>query len=206
VSRLSSLSQIQLSALQEAGTIGSGHAAMALSQLLGRKIMIAVTRVRVTDTQSVGIEMRKQGNPFFGIHLKVLGDARGDILFALKQDSALVLADVLLNQHKGITHELGELEISSLKEASNILASSYLNALSDLMRITLIPSVPSVNREGSEDLLKEAFKATPQKERLMIGIETEFVEASMRVRGLFLFMPDDGGLRRLLDALHVSEM
>ena len=45
------LSEFQLSALAEAGNIGSGHAAIALSQLIGHKIMVAVTKVQVVNVK-----------------------------------------------------------------------------------------------------------------------------------------------------------
>ncbi|MFH1791256.1 MAG: chemotaxis protein CheC, partial [Candidatus Omnitrophota bacterium] len=41
------LTNAQLDALKEATNIGAGHAAIALSQLIGRKIMIAVTDSRI---------------------------------------------------------------------------------------------------------------------------------------------------------------
>lgn len=36
------LFEMQKSTLLEAGNIGSGHAAIALSQLMGRKVMVAI--------------------------------------------------------------------------------------------------------------------------------------------------------------------
>lgn len=203
IQKISDLSKLQLSALQEAGNIGSGHAAIALSQLIGAKIKVAVTKVEILEFAKVSETLREDGLPIAGIYLRVLGDAQGAILLVFKRDGALALADVLLKQNIGTTKILMDLEQSALKESGSILSCTYLNALSDMMKLTLIPSVPKMAFDKVDTVMQAVFGRYLKDVNLIIGIETEFIEASTRIKGHFLFMPDVNAIDLLLKKLGV---
>ena len=198
------LSEFQMSALAEAGNIGSGHAAIALSQLIGHKIMVAVTKVQVVNVKEYFRLIGKSDSLLIGICLKVLGDIQGAILLVFMREPALSLVDVLLNQKIGATKVLGDIEQSALKEAGSILGATYLNALSELTKITAIPSVPKIAFDKADEVVKAVFEPIDQKAGMILGVETEFVEASTRIRGHFIFMPDENGLKVLLKGLGVA--
>lgn len=200
--KIPQLTEIQLSALAEAGNIGSGHAAIALSQLLGRKIMVAVTKVRVTDVDEFSNIVGRE-KLITGVYLKALGDVQGAILLVLERDGALRFSDVIMNYKMGATKILGEMEQSAIKEAGSILSASYLNALSELMKLTIIPSVPRLMIDKAGVIFESVFNNVFKKSDVLIGIETEFIEASTRIKGYFLFMPEEKGLEILLKALGV---
>ena len=50
---LRSLKAIQIDALREVANIGAGHAATALSQMIGETIMISVPRINVSRLEEV---------------------------------------------------------------------------------------------------------------------------------------------------------
>jgi chemotaxis protein CheC len=105
----------------------------------------------------------------------------------------------------GATTELGEMEQSGLKEAGNILASAYLNALSDFMGMMLVPSVPSLVIDLSGAVLTTA--------QLNFGHDRDYafcVETSFRIEGAneplgghFLLLPDLASLRSIFDAIRL---
>jgi len=202
---IDSLSEFQMSALAEAGNIGSGHAAVALSQLIGHKIMVAVTKVQVVNVKEYFRLIGKPDSLLIGICLKVLGDIQGAILLVFMREPALALVDVLMNQKIGTTKVLGDMEQSALKEAGSILGATYLNAISELIKITTIPSVPKIAFDKADEVVKAVFEHIDQKAGMILGVETEFIEASTRIRGHFIFMPDEKGLRALLKGLGVAE-
>lgn len=198
------LSEFQMSALAEAGNIGSGHAAIALSQLIGHKIMVAVTKVQVVNVKEYFRLIGKPDSLLIGICLKVLGDVQGAILLIFMREPALALVDVLMNQKIGTTKVLGDMEQSALKEAGSILGATYLNALGELMKLTAIPSVPKIAFDRADEVVKAVFEPMDQKAGMIVGVETEFIEASTRIRGHFIFMPDENGLKVLLKGLGVA--
>lgn len=203
--KIKGLTDFQLSAIQEIGNIGSGHAAIALSQLIGRKIMIAVTKAQVVTPEDCHKLISDPDSPITGVQLKVLGDVQGMILLYISREPALILLDVLLNQKIGTTKVLGEMEESALKEMGSILSASYLNAISELTGCALIPSVPKVMFDKAGAILESVFEPIRQKSGMVIGIETEFIEASTRIRAQFIFMPDEEGTNVLLEKLCVGK-
>lgn len=201
---MTELTDFQKSALQEMGNIGAGHAAIALSQLLGKKIMIAVPRVRLASISDFIQDIGSKGSLVMGVHLKVLGEAQGGIILVFLRESALSLVDILMNQKIGTTKILGEIEESALKETGSILSGSYLNTLSELLEITLIPSVPKIAFDKVEVVVESIFAKMLEEANIILGIETEFVEAASRIKGHFLFMPDTQGVEFLLKKLGVE--
>lgn len=203
IRKITDLSHLQLSALQEAGNIGSGHATIALSQLIGARINVAVTNVEIMEFEKISAKLREDSLPIAGIYLRVLGDLQGGILLAFRRDGALALADVLLKQKIGTTKVLMELESSALKEAGSILSCAYLNALSDMMKLTLIPSVPRIAFDKVDTVMQAVFGRYLKDVDLIVGIETEFIEAATRIKGHFIFMPDISAIDILLKQLGV---
>src|SRR5262249_20755612 len=131
-----------LQALQEISNIGMGRAATALSQLLRKTICLQVPRVLAMDYTHVPEFLGGTQQMVVGLCLKILGDVRGNIMMVFTRENALKMLEKLLsgNMSRGLL--LTELEVSALKEVGNILASAYLNALGDNLKMTLIPSVP----------------------------------------------------------------
>ena len=75
--------------------------------------------------------------------MHMMGDLTGRTLVLFPEGSARTLCDILLRRSAGTTGEFGEMEQSGLKEAGNILASAYMNALSDFMGMMLVPRCPA---------------------------------------------------------------
>lgn len=197
------LSEGQLDALKEVSTIGMGHAATALSQLVGETIYLRVPRVTVTDIAQVPELIGGAEREVVGITLRVLGDARGNILLVFPSESAQRLLACLLRQGE-TTAVLDELGASTLKEVGNILASAYLNALGSLLHMTLIPSVPMLAWDMAGAVVDHVLIELSQAGDLALMVETEFygvTSGTDRIRGHFFLLPDPASLGFILDAV-----
>ncbi|MBU1997862.1 MAG: chemotaxis protein CheC, partial [Candidatus Omnitrophica bacterium] len=77
-----SLTTEQLDALRELGNIGAGNGATALSQLLGRKVYISISRLQFMDLNDVAPTEFINDSNSIGIAfvLKMLGMLKGWIL------------------------------------------------------------------------------------------------------------------------------
>lgn len=198
------LSNLQKSALQEAGNIGAGHAAIALSQLIGKRIMIAVSRAQILGSSGFVELIGGKESLVAGIFLKVFGDAQGGIVLVFSKEKAMNLVDVLLNQKIGTTLISGDMEQSALRETGSILSASYLNALTELLGMSLIPSVPKIMFDRAEIVIQSLFNGVLTKEDLILGIETEFVESSTKIKGYFLFVLNEIMISSFLKGLGVE--
>lgn len=197
------LKALQLDALREVANIGGGHAATALSQMTNRRIMISVPKIYVTHLDDVPQQLGDARTVVVGVLMHMMGDLTGRTLLLVPEANARVLCDLLLSRAVGTTQNLGVLEQSALKEAGNILGAAYLNALSDFMKMMLLPSVPSLVVDTSSAVLTSAYLNFGRERDYVFCIETrfQFDEAGRVLPGYFLLLPDVVSLRTILDAV-----
>jgi len=200
------MTEMQKSALLEAGNIGSGHAAIALSQLMGKKIMIAIPSIELFELPCLGgAILDKEEDSFIQVSLKVLGEVKGAMAFVINEEKAKLLCALVMGQKKGAITALGELEQSALKEISSILAASYLNAVSEMINLSLIVSIPDYHIGGIK-LLDKILKENGMEVNsatTAICIKTEFIEAATRVEGFLIFIPAENAIQKILGLLGV---
>jgi chemotaxis protein CheC len=202
---LLSLKVLQLDALREVANIGAGHAATALSQLVGETIMITVPTINIARLEDVPVQMSEPDEPVAAVLMHMLGDLTGRTLLVFPRRTAVRLASRLLNQTQN-DQALSEMGQSAIKEAGNILSSAYMNALSDFMGMLLLPSPPSLAVDMSEAVLTTAYLQFGTDRDYVVCVESEFVmdETNERLRGFFLLLPDAPSLAAILKAVRVA--
>ncbi len=203
------LKELQIDALREVANIGAGHAATALSQLTNRKIMISVPQIN-PQINIVRLEEVPDllGNPqdvVAAVLMHMLGDLTGRTLLLFPESVGRRVCDMLLRRPVGTTAVFDALEQSCLKEAGNILAGAYLNALSDFMGMLLLPSVPSLVVDLSAAVLTTTYLNFGHERDFVFCVETEFtIDSGEGLRGDFLLLPDLASLKAIFDAIRLS--
>jgi chemotaxis protein CheC len=201
----SRLTEKQLDALREISNVGMGHAATALSQLTGKTIHLVVPRVLITDTSNMREFLGDASRPVVGIHLRMLGNAQGNILMVFPRENAVRILEQLLPPQAGKDDSLSEMELSALTEVGNILASAYLNALGEMLKMTLIPSIPHLCIDTAGRLIDSAFADTGTG-GVTLMLDTEFSSKDERVSGQFFLMPASPSLELILTALGIENI
>jgi len=197
------LNNVQLDALKEISNIGMGHAATALSQMIGQPVQLRVPHVTITEISQVPDYLGGAEKMMIGITLQILGDARGSIMLLFPQESAhRLLCKLLGDQSKVLI--MNELTISTLKEVGNILASAYLSALGNLLHKTLIPSVPLLAYDMAGAVVDYVLIDLSKSSDLAMLVETDFTGESssdLAIKGHFFLIPDPLTLDMFLDAV-----
>ncbi|HVZ77472.1 MAG TPA: chemotaxis protein CheC [Gemmatimonadaceae bacterium] len=203
---LLSLKALQLDALREVANIGAGHAATALSQMIGGTIMITVPQINIQRLEDVAPLVSNPDEPVAAVLLHMLGDLTGRTLLVFPHASAIRLSELMLRRPRGSSSELGELEQSAIKEAGNILSSAYMNALSDFMGMMLLPSPPSLAIDMSAAVLTTTYLQFGNDRDYVFCVETEFLmkDADEKLQGFFLLLPDPASLQAILRAVRVA--
>ena len=80
-----SLKALQLDALREVANIGAGHAATALSQMIGSTIMISVPTINVSRLEEVPPQISAPEEPVAAVLMHMLGDLTGRTLLVFPQ-------------------------------------------------------------------------------------------------------------------------
>ncbi len=196
------LNNIQLDALKEISNIGMGHAATALSQMIGQPVQLRVPHVTITEISQVPDYLGGAEKMMVGITLQILGDARGSIMLLFPQESAHRLLSKLLGDQSKVLI-MNELTISTLKEVGNILASAYLSALGNLLHKTLIPSVPLLAYDMAGAVVDYVLIDLSKSSDLAMLVETDFTGESssdLAIKGHFFLIPDPSTLDMFLAA------
>ena len=203
---LLSLKPMQLDALREVANIGAGHAATALSQMTGQRIMITVPQINITPLEDVPPHIGDPGEPVAAVLMNMMGDLTGRTLLVFPRATAIRMAEILIKRPHAGGEALTELEQSAIKEAGNILSGAYMNALSDFMNLKLMPSPPSLAIDMSQAVLTTAYLQFGSDRDLVFCVETEFLmqDATERLRGFFLLLPDVASLRAILRAMRMD--
>lgn len=198
----SKFNDIQLDALREASNIGAGHAAIALSQMLGRKIMIAVPRSDVVPSEIFLKNMAKGADEVVaGVYLETLGDLRGALIYIFNKGSALRLSDMLLFRKEGETKFIDEKAQSAIKEACNILAGSFFAVLSDMLKLNAFHKNPYFAFDKAEVIMFGVCESVFGNRDQRICLATEFIESTSRITGAFAFVPTDETMNLILKKL-----
>jgi chemotaxis protein CheC len=202
---LRSLKAIQLDALREVANIGAGHAATALSQMVGQTIMISVPTINIARLEDVPPQVGEPDQPVAAVLMHMLGDLTGRTLLVFPRRTAVRLAELLLHRSSP-GEEFSEMQQSAIKEAGNILSSAYMNALADFMGMLLLPSPPSLAIDMSTAVLTTAYLQFGSDKDYVFCVESEFrmSDVGEKLSGYFLLLPDAASLQAILRAVRVA--
>lgn len=196
----SKLSEIQLDALKEVSNIGAGNAATALSQLLNRKVDMTVPSVKIINFTDIYSLMDKE-EIVAGVLVRVLGDTPGNILFVFEKNVAFNIIEQLTGMKE---EELSEMGSSVLCEIGNIISAAYMNAISRLTNLYILPSVPAVAYDMIGAILTTTFIESVQYSEEILEIETTLKsEDTSNLGGYFYYVPMAGSLEKILNSIGV---
>ncbi len=198
------LSSLEIDTLREIGSIGTGNAATALSQMLGREVDITLPEVRIMGYNEAIDWIGGPEEITAGVLVKISGEVNGIMLAAQSLDFINLVLNSMLNEKITSYDELGEMERSALIEVGNIMISTFINALSSLADISVSLTVPcmSVDMQG-------AIIAVPMAEYggqtdYLMTIGGNFVCDEGEVPCRLIMSPDVRSLNFLLRKLGVT--
>lgn len=192
----------QLDVLREVGNIGAGHAATALSQLLGKPVDMAVPRVNIVPFDEIAEQVGGPESVIVAIFFRVEGEAPGNLFFILTVNSAKRLLMELLHMESN-GDSFTELDVSALSEIGNILAGSYLTSLADFTRLSLSPTVPGFTIDMAGAILAHGVLQFGDMGEQALMIETSFFDGLDCVEGNLYYIPDPDSFKKIFASLGV---
>jgi len=198
------LKELQRDALLEIGSIGAGHAATALSELVDHKVMINVPTLEITEVHRVPELMGGPETLVAAVFIRVLGDVRGSMLFLVPRESALSMVDLLQGHELGTTKVVSETDEELLKQTGNILAMAYLNSLTRLTDLVFLPSTPAFAFDMAGAILDSMMAEAGMVAEYAIVVSAEFVHIAGSVNAMLFFLPKPDSLDAILSRLGVE--
>lgn len=189
--------------LKEIGNIGAGNATTAIASMLDLRINMNVPKVKLLTFQDLVSSICAEEETIVGIFLEVKEDIDGSMMFLLDLDSAHYLVNRLMGRTADYTADFDEMDMSALKEIGNIIAGSYLNALSSMTQLTIVPSVPYIAVDMAAAILSVPAIQFGQYGDSALLIETEFGDDVM-INGYFILLPELDSYEKILTSLGIS--
>ncbi|MBP1546444.1 MAG: chemotaxis protein CheC [Oscillospiraceae bacterium] len=167
------LNAMHFDVLREIGNIGQGNAASSLSQMLSQAIDISVPSVKLLDFNESVEYLGGPENIVLGMLVGLKGDINGMMLYVLQKSFASSMLKSVFGKEISDLTELDEMDLSFIQEIGNILAGSYVNAISSLTGLTIDISVPTISID-----MAGAILAVPAVEFAQIGNSVLFIDDS----------------------------
>lgn len=176
--------QDEMDILREVGSISAGQGSIALSEILGKKIGLKMPSLDLIPSTEIFSRI-SSGQPVISVSCNILSGLKGTVLFLLEEKSAFGLVDACykINPDDKKSGTLTEMGLSLIKEVGNVVISSYLGALSIMLKKLVIPSIPTLVSGPVQQIL--GMVINPKVEEYVMLIEAVFEEPDAKIVGSF---------------------
>ena len=198
------MSSLEIDTLREIGSIGTGNAATALSQMLGKEVRITLPEVRIMGYNEAIEWMGGPEAVTAGVLVKMSGDMGGIMLSVQKLELVNIILEAMLGKGIQSYEELAALQQSALIEIGNIMISAFVTALSGLAGINVNLTVPAFTVDMQGAILAVPMAEYGGMSDYLMTIGGNFVCDGKEVPSHLLLSPDLRSLNFLLRKLGVS--
>lgn len=201
---LNELSSVQYDVLKELGNIGAGNATTALAQMINKRVDIGAPQVRLVDFNQVSTIIGSEEDIMVGILIMLSGDVKGMMMFMMEQEVARKLVNILMCKDENDDMLFDDVELSAVMEIGNIIAGTYLRALSDMTNLEIEVSVPLLQIDMAGAILSvPAIEFSKIGDRVLM-IETQFENGADKcnyINGYYILVPELESYEKILSSL-----
>jgi chemotaxis protein CheC len=191
---------MQLDFIKELANVGGGNAATSISQLIKKPVNMTLPIIDLIDYEELYETTMAEDTVVNAVIMKMFGDAEGTFLFVTSDGSLNDLINMMMPAGIVLTDELSQ---SGIKELVNILVTSFVNAISKLVNINIISSVPVLTMEMFGAILSGVYMESEQYDENIMIIKNEFLYNGDIIQGTLYFVPKPGVLTRLFEIIGI---
>ncbi len=193
----------QLSGLHELFASATHDASAAMCRWTSGLITVTLDEVREIPLEAVTTEVNVGEDLLTMVVLTLQGDIGGNLILVFDDVNGRQLAASLLGMPAGTDPEWSELEKSALTETGNILGCAYVNALTRLIGVDLVPSPPYFIQDFGASVLQQAVMTQALTSDSMLLCQIGFRRRDQQLDWRVIFVPTQGmqeALQRSLQA------
>lgn len=175
----------ELDVLRETGSTAAAHASIALSEILGKRINLQMPCLDIIPAEAI-LQRVDLDRIVISVSSHILTGLKGEILFMLDEKSAFQLIDICSRIEEKDKKEgaLTEMGLSIIKETGSIVISAYINALSMMLKVLIIPSIPTLISGPIQDTISKTISFYSGEDYILL-IEAVFQASKQKVKGSF---------------------
>ena len=191
---------LQLDFIKELANVGGGNAATSISQLIKKPVNMNLPIIELIDYDELYESTMSEDTVVNAVIMKMFGEAEGTFLFVISEDTLNTLVDMMMPEGIELTEELSQ---SGIKELVNILVTSFVNAISKLVNINIISSVPLLTMEMFGAILNSVYMESEQYDENIMIIKNEFIYNGDIIHGSLYFVPKPGVLTSFFEIIGI---
>lgn len=178
------------------------RAAESFGILLGRPVGLAVTGISSLPPAAIpSLVGPGDGQRLAAIQFEVNDKEGGRLLIVFPFPAILQLMRRLLPEAAHVAGEsFSAMEVSAVQEVGNILASTFLTELGDLLGRRILLSPPRVHLEDVDDLIREISRDLGEIGSEVVVVQAKFEEPASGIEGRFFVFPGMTSLTRVLSS------
>ncbi|MBU0503783.1 MAG: chemotaxis protein CheC [Candidatus Omnitrophota bacterium] len=175
----------EMDILREVGSISAGKGSIALSEMLGKRINIKLPSLEILPGGTM-INKLLLDRIVISVSCDILTGIKGNIIFLMDEKSAFKLIDLCYNmgEEDKKSGQLTEMGLSLIKEVGNVVVSSYLGALGMMLKIIIIPSIPTMISGPIQQIMNMLFNPIDKNDYVLL-IQAIFEEHEHKLNGSF---------------------
>lgn len=198
------LSEFERDVLKELCTIGTGNAATSLSEILSQPITIQVPSLDIISPEEMpenlgGAELEK-----VVVFAYMTGKYPSKFLIIFSVEEAKNIAGILSRQKvEGLDFYDSSQEMvkSVLLEIGNIIISSYVSAMSNMIGAPLIQTPPQIKYDILGSIVDEFCIESAEDTNELLLLKNEFVSKGREILFDIIFMPTEESFLSIISKL-----
>ncbi|RKY38115.1 MAG: hypothetical protein DRP76_04910 [Candidatus Omnitrophota bacterium] len=174
----------EMDILKEVGTTAAAHGSIALSEILGKKIILDVPSVSMVSCEEMVRKISLEGI-VISLQSQILSGMEGKVIFLLEEKEIYKLIDICYYLDKEERRDIfTEMSISLIREIGGIIILAYVSALGQFLRRPIVPSLPVLINAPLEEIVRIITHSYAQKDYVML-IESTFRAEKENIQGNF---------------------
>ena len=184
-----SLTQSRQSPLSGLLSAATAAASQAMQQWTGQSVCLSLDNLLEVSLEEAAASLEVSDEPLAMVVLGIDEKYGGQLILAFGEQEADALAYSLAGVEDTSTPDGAALRESALMETGNILGCAYVNAISDVVDIELVPTPPHFVQDFGSSVLSHALVEQTMAGGNAIVCHTHFVCDGQELRWNVFFLP-----------------
>lgn len=179
---------LDIAILSELSSIGAGHAATSLSDILQQQVFITVPRIHDAPAHFLPKIFGLHEMPTTALYIRLGAGPECDILVMLEAEEARKVA-AMMTMVPSVADLDPVLEASAVEELANIIVGSFLSAISDFISMKLVPAPPVRIVDAFDAILDELLVKNSLMYKRTVIFDISFTTIAQISKCMMLLFP-----------------
>jgi chemotaxis protein CheC len=184
--------------LLEIGSMGAGHATIALSTVLHEKVNVEVPRLHTKPPHMVPLIYEEHDTPVAAIFMQLRGEADCDIMLIFESEEAKKIAALMTN-NAGENGDFEEMQNSAIEELGSIMIGSFLNAVANFTGTELLPTPPCLIFDAFDAVIDGLLAKKALCSDVAAIFDARFKRSHSLAEGYLIIFPGENLQKMLAD-------